>query len=185
MKRSSPLALGVMLLAGCGGGAFSEIDTDAGSPVVDDAGTEAGALGAVTFVIDTGPAPALDAGADAGEAGPPERPDAAAADASDARVDSADSAPAWVCTRVRVPSRPDAGPFGCDIGAIAAASVVPSKYAIVLSRTAGCELADTPADCQCAETYTCACLQAHDPCHYGATWLSCDDSTGAPTVQCP
>jgi hypothetical protein len=69
------------------------------------------------------------------------------------------------------------------------AALVPHYYAVVQTNSQGCFLEPTPAACQCATDYSCACLLAQAKagaglfCN-GAGLVGCDDSSGAPVVTC-
>lgn len=42
----------------------------------------------------------------------------------------------------------------------------------------------TTFDCQCAETYNCACVGNHNPCNSGEHITKCVDTTDGPIVSC-
>ncbi len=163
----------LLVLVGCGGSPFALIDTVVDGTPAPDAATlpDASPLAPEAATVDAGPShdapadeaapPAIEAGADvapvlfeagadvAAEAAPPEgsTPDAATVDA-----------PA-VCT-----------PLASAVeycGQSAKALDAPGQYCHSLNNQAsGADtIAATPPECQCAGTYTCACIIAHlDPC---------------------
>jgi hypothetical protein len=87
--------------------------------------------------------------------------------------------PPDVCAPVIVTPPADGGPVfaGCIVNATLS-SIVPAFYAVLIDGS--CALERTPLACQCASTYSCACLKANTTLCDGA----CDESGGAPIVSC-
>lgn len=172
-------ALGVRFCA-CGGSEFAET---AGS--ADDAAT------AVDAVDDAHANEASDVASDDAVTAPPSAD--AHADVPQSGDDAGVEASPAICT-VLTPSR-----HACpsNISQAVPPYDVPAGFDYLMWNPlgtdgggyTGCSVSVTPFACQCAETYTCACLVAHldapTLCQQAGAVLSCEQSDGAPLVRCP
>jgi hypothetical protein len=74
-------------------------------------------------------------------------------------------------------------PFGSSVCGMYGVNV-PSSYCLLTSASA--YGGTMPGRCQCAATYTCACLMAavHDPCGANGRFAGCVDGAKSVTVSC-
>jgi hypothetical protein len=121
-------------------------------------------------------------------------PDRALLDAPPGDVHTPPDAPVDHVAPVDAPPPPaDAAciPFGvatvlCPGGI---GSTTPGQYCVYESTEGTSEVATTPAACQCASTYTCACLESSvtvpsDLCASGQIYAGCMMVDDAPLVTC-
>jgi hypothetical protein len=176
----------VWALAACGCGG-TEFTTLSPSDDVGEGGDED--VDALPSVDDAAPGVDADAGERADD-GMDVRLEASSIDAGDAGA--ADSGPPICTTLTRtMHSCPasitnNGGPF-----------FTPEGFAYTMWNPVGtdgggiigCSGTATPIACQCAETYTCACLLAHldipTLCQQPGAVATCQQSGGAPLVVCP
>lgn len=168
----------LLLLAGCSGSAFSvaEHPLDLPEASAPDAGSDGGAPD--PRAGDDAEASLPDAEWEASvEAGHDAAPEAADAASEAAEHDAAPEAPesdGFVCTSFASTGQPGTGCFGTY--------AIPSYFAIVYVSNQSCQTRiATPAECQCSQTYSCACLQTAGVCAGG--WISCQDAEEI-TVTC-
>lgn len=153
-------------LSGCGGAPFEILTGEA-----IDAQTE---QTAATPADDAAPGPDTSSGIptiDSGASDVAVRVDGDVADGG--LVDAS------VCTSFSDTATPD--PMHC-----AGTYVIPDVYAEVdlFPGDPACNPAmTTPPECRCRETYDCMCIVAMAGCAQG-TLVSCDDSSGMPTLTC-
>ncbi|MDE2022197.1 MAG: hypothetical protein KGI71_04805 [Patescibacteria group bacterium] len=121
--------------------------------------------------------------------GDAEAPAEAAADVGGGAADSGagddggggeDAAPEAEAGQVCGPITSDASPIGC-FGPLPR----PSQFGLEGPDGGGCSGQATPAECQCAQTYNCACIAAHAiACAGSGAWVSCAMVDGVPVVRC-
>ena len=146
-----------LLLVACGGPPF-----EVGSQQLYDVRPDAQAA-------DSAPAADQDA---AGEGSAPED-GGGGQDAACALLPTAQGQRAYGCA-------PYAHPDGAPID-----GPIPATFAWQTGST--CGIAPTPAECQCAAAYNCACLRAAGVCATitGTAWVGCNDqASNMPTVTC-
>jgi hypothetical protein len=150
------------------------------------------ACGGAPFTTEllTAPDPApVDSGTVDHDAGPgPDHEDAGAVDSSK-ETDASQAQDAWV--------RPDAcSPltgftYACTLGAHTVEATAPGEVCVTGINDGVIAPAPTPTDCQCAETYNCACVLAaiEGPCGSGGIWAHPAETctvgpSGGLTVSC-
>lgn len=210
MTRYLPL----LLLSACGGDPFTLLALpDAGPALADPSPPEAGSEHVKPADIDAPPGAPIDASTDAPADAPPETTPDAGTEASRIDASAPEAAPPppmdagvpdapWVLPDAGTGALPDAcTPFpspitwaqSCD-GTMA---TVPANFFIIQSGpcttptsviTSGGELSTvTPKECQCRETYSCACLDSLGVCGPGKHVTLCQPSQNANSevvVQC-
>jgi hypothetical protein len=159
-------------LVACGGAPFTEVVLGPGS----DAGP-----------ADHADRTELDSGHDS------DHPDHDLVDASPQDVHSGpESSTPDVVTLDSTPRETSCVPFGTATvlcPADNASSVTPGTYCVYDSTHGGSSTATTPEACQCATTYTCACLEASvtvpsELCSPTQIYVGCFMNDDAPYVQC-
>ena len=162
-------------LVACGGAAFTTGDDDDAEPL---------ALETTPPLAVRDGAPAEDASVDTDALGAPGAlaREAAAPEAAPAPEDPDANGCALFAWH---PPDGSVQPFGAAcMQPDAPTALVPHYYAVLQTNATGCLLEPTPAACQCATDYSCACLIAQHIFCNGTGLVGCDDSSGAPVVTC-
>jgi len=160
-RRATPIMVGLALAIGSGCASIAGIDAPKGRPL-DDASAEASLDDART--TDDAPSDTRNDMSDASDAGVGRD----AQDATDA-ADACTQAPSsqWTCSSITIDA--------------------PTSYCVdeVISGSTFVVSAPTPAACQCAGEYTCACITTHaTACPNGKAIVSCQPFGGQPYAGC-